>query len=76
MKDKNMILKLVPRARQFKKNITRHLPRSMQEQRKALLTKASELFTSGKRIRWKLKVRIIAFTPTVRGYCQISFNYE
>jgi len=55
MKDKNMILKRAPWARQFKKNITRHLPRSMQEQRKALLNKASKLFTSGKRIRWKIE---------------------
>jgi len=55
MKDKHMILKLAPRARQFKKNITRHLPRSMQEQRRALLKKASKVFTSGKRIRWKIE---------------------
>jgi len=55
MKDKNMILKLAPRARQFKKNITRHLPWSMQEQRKTLLKKASKLFTSRKRIRWRIE---------------------
>jgi len=48
MKDRNMISKLAARARQFKKNITKHLPRSMQEQRKSLLRKASKLFASGK----------------------------
>ena len=55
MKDKNMISKLAPRARQFRKNITKHLPRSMQEQRKALSKKASKLYTSGKRIRGKIE---------------------
>ena len=55
MKDRNMISKLAARARQFKKNITKHLPRSMQEQRKSLLRKASKLFASGKKIRWKIE---------------------
>jgi len=55
MKDKDMILELAPRARLFRNNITRHLPRSMQEQRKDLLKKASKLFTSGERIRWKIE---------------------
>jgi len=55
MKDKNMVLKLAPRARQFRKNITKHLPKSMQQQRKSLLKKVSKLFTSGKRIRWKIE---------------------
>jgi len=53
MKDRNMISKLAARARQFKKNITKHLPRSMQEQRKSLLRKASKLFASGKRLDGK-----------------------
>jgi len=53
--DKNMVFKLAPRARQFRKNITKHLPRFMQEQSKTLLKKASKHFTSGKRIRWKLE---------------------
>jgi len=82
IKDETMILKLASRARQFKKNITRHLPRSMQEQRKALLKKASKLFTSGKRISWKIEGADYCLYATVRGYCQISlmsndvkFNY-
>jgi len=50
-----MVLKLAQRARQFRKNTTKHLPRSMQKQRKALLKKTSTLFASGKRIRWEIE---------------------
>jgi len=32
MKDKYMVFKLAPRARQFQKNITKHPQQSMQEQ--------------------------------------------
>jgi len=55
MKDKNMVLKLAQRARQFRKNITKQLPRSMQEQCKALVKKASKQFTSRKKIGWKIE---------------------
>jgi len=54
MKDKFIILKLAPRARQFKCNITKHLPLSMQRQRKLLMKQASSLYAAGKRIQWKI----------------------
>jgi len=55
LKDTNTVTKLAARARQFKKNITKHQPRFMQDQHKSLLKKASELFASGKKIRWKME---------------------
>jgi len=49
-----MSIKLAAGARQFKKNITKHLPRFMQEQRKSLLKRSSELFASVEKIRCKI----------------------
>jgi len=54
MKDKFNILKLALRARQFKCNITKHLPLSMQRQRKLLMKQASSLYAAGKRIQWRI----------------------
>jgi len=52
MNDRNMISKLAAKARQFKKIITKYLPRSMREQRrKSFPRKACKLFASGKKIR-------------------------
>jgi len=48
------VLKLVPRARQFHCAITKHLPISMQRQRKSLLAHANMLFKAGKKIQWKV----------------------
>jgi len=54
MKDKFNILKLAPRARHFKCNITKHLPLSMQRQRKLLMKQASSLYAAVKRIQWRI----------------------
>ena len=47
-------VKLAPRARQFHWAITKHLPISMQRQRKSLLAHANMLFKAGKKIQWKV----------------------
>jgi len=54
MKDKFNILKLDPRAREFKCNITKHLPLSIQRQGKLLMKQASSLDAAGKRIQWRI----------------------
>ena len=54
MRDKMEVLKLAPRARQFHCAITKHLPLSMQRQRKSLLAHANMLFKAGKKIQWKV----------------------
>jgi len=50
MRNKIEFLKLSPRARQFHCTITKHLPISMQRQRKRLLAHANMLFKVGKKI--------------------------
>jgi len=52
--DKMEVLKLAPRARQFHCAITKHLPSSMQRQRKSLMAHANMLFNAGKKIQWKV----------------------
>jgi len=51
MRDKMEVLKLAPRARQFHCANTKHLPISMQRQRKSLLAHANMLFKAGKKIQ-------------------------
>jgi len=76
IKDKNMVFKLAARARPFQKNITKHPPRSMQEQRKALLKTASKLFASGKKIRWKFKGANYCLYVNGERVLPISHNYK
>jgi len=54
MRDKMEVLKLAPRSRQFHCAITKHLPISMQRQRKGLMAHANMLFNAGKKIQWKV----------------------
>ena len=54
MNNRNMIFKLVARARLFKEHISKQILRSMQEQRKYLKTKASKpvVFNLGVATPW------------------------
>jgi len=54
----SIVVKFVTaRARHFKKNITMHLLRSMQQQGKSLFKKASELFASRKKYKMENRRR-------------------
>jgi len=54
MRDKMEVFKLAPRVRQFHCAITKHLPVSMQRQRKSFLAHANMLFKAGKKLQWKV----------------------
>lgn len=54
MCDKRAISALASRARTFNASITRHLPISMQIQRKKLIRQANIFHKQGKNIRWKI----------------------
>nr|CAB3263741.1 mediator of RNA polymerase II transcription subunit 30-like [Phallusia mammillata] len=54
MSDKRKIHSLAGRARSYNANITRHLPTSMQSQRKLLIHHANKFYKQGKTIRWKI----------------------
>jgi len=46
---------MAARPKQFKKNIAKHPPKSVQEQHKTLRKKASKIFASGKMMRWEVE---------------------
>ena len=54
VRDQIEVLKLTLWARQFHCGITKHLPISMQRQRKSLLAHANILFKAGKKIKWEV----------------------
>lgn len=54
MRDKREIESLSASARSFGANITRHLPISMQQQRKDLIRQANISYKQGKTVKWKI----------------------